>query len=229
MKKSTFTRLALAGSLLAAASLPNLVQAQGLSFNIGAVSLYKYQGIDQDNRQPGNFIPALQGGVDYVFANGFYIGNWNSTGKFGQANVEIDLYGGFSRELIPGLTADLGLVRYLYPNSGGGWNGTEAYASLAYSAFSVKYQHGLSGWNDQRERLSLSLEHPLGEKISLNAGVGFRNSANFGGARDFHLGLSYALNPGLSASATVSGADTAADKAGAAGKTRLVLGLSHSF
>lgn len=44
------------------------VQAQGLSFNIGAVSLYKSNGIDQDSRQEDNrkaFRPAIQGGVDY--------------------------------------------------------------------------------------------------------------------------------------------------------------------
>ena len=34
---------------------------------------------------------ALQGGVDFDFGNGFYIGNWNSTGRFGEANLEINL------------------------------------------------------------------------------------------------------------------------------------------
>lgn len=77
-------------------------QAQGLSFNIGAVSLYKSNGIDQDTRQEDNrkaFRPAIQGGVDYDFGNGFYVGNWNSTGKFGDANIEIDLYAGYAGQL----------------------------------------------------------------------------------------------------------------------------------
>jgi len=77
----------------AALALPVVAQAQ-LSFNLGVVSLYKYNGIDQDSRQlerERDLRPALQGGVDYDFGNGFYIGNWNSTGRFGEANLEINL------------------------------------------------------------------------------------------------------------------------------------------
>ena len=53
--------------------------ASPLAFNISLASNYKFRGQDQDQSKTGGFKPALQGGVDYAFANGFYVGNWNST------------------------------------------------------------------------------------------------------------------------------------------------------
>jgi len=210
-------------------ALPVAAQAQ-LSFNLGAVSLYKYQGIDQDSRQglrPRDFRPALQGGVDYAFGSGFYIGNWNSTGRFGQANLEINLYGGYSGELGSGLGFDVGYIAYIYPNSGGGWNGSQVYGSLSYGILTTKLSWGTSGSIDEFARLSFLIEQPLTERLTLEAGVGFRNNRNNQGATDYRLGLSYALTEGLSTSAIWSGADTG--RAGPDGKGRLVLDLTQSF
>ncbi len=228
--KQQLTSIALAAALgLAAASS---AQAEGLSFNIGAVSLYKSNGVDQDSRQGTEskaFRPAIQGGVDYDFGNGFYVGNWNSTGKFGEANLEIDLYAGFSNELANGLSYDVGFASYLYPNSGGGWNGNELYGSISYGIVTVKYVRGVSGAIDKFARLGVSIEQPLSDKLTLKAGVGKRNSVNAGGATDYSVGLAYDMGDDLSLSAMVSGAQTAANKAGNAGKTRLIVGVSKSF
>jgi uncharacterized protein (TIGR02001 family) len=101
----------LALSLIGAAVLsPMASNAEGLSFNLGAESSYDDQGKD--------FSPSLQGGIDYGFSNGFYIGNWNSTGKFGdelKSTVEMDFYLGYAKELSNGLSLDLVVTRYLYP------------------------------------------------------------------------------------------------------------------
>lgn len=222
------TRLALAAALVSAALAPALAQAEGgLSFNIGAVSLYKFNGIDQDNRAPKNFIPAVQGGVDYDFGNGLYVGNWNSTGKFGDARVEIDLYAGYKGELGNGLSYDVGFASYLYPNSGGGWNGNEFYGSVGYGIFTARYTHGVSGWSDKRARLSLGLAQPLTDALTLTAGVAVRNNKNYDGAYDYNLGVSYDLGNDLSTTAAVSGAQTS--KVGDVGKARLVVGIKKSF
>ena len=225
--KKQLTSVALAAALSMAAF--SSAQAEGLSFNIGAVSLYKSNGIDQDTRESKAFRPAIQGGVDYDFGNGFYVGNWNSTGKFDEANLEIDLYAGYSNELANGLSYDVGFARYLYPSSGGGWNGNELYGSFSYGIFTVKYVRGVSGSIDKFSRLGLSIEQPLSDKLTLKAGVGKRNSINAGGGSDFSLGVAYDMGGDLSLSAALSGAQKAEDKAGDAGKTRLVVGVSKSF
>jgi uncharacterized protein (TIGR02001 family) len=217
---------AMVSVLAGAAVLPMAAQAQ-LSFNIGAVSLYKSNGIDQDNRAPKNFIPALQGGVDYDFGNGFYVGNWNSTGKFGKSNFEIDLYGGYRGEISKDLSYDVGFVRYLYP-SDASYNGSELYASLTYSILTAKVTRGTSGSIDKWSRLGLSVKQPLTDSLTLTGGVGVRNKSNSNtGAYDYSVGVSYDLGDALTTSATVSGAQTS--KAGNNGKARLVVGISKGF
>jgi uncharacterized protein (TIGR02001 family) len=218
--------IAVVSVLAGAALLPQAAQAQ-LSFNIGAVSLYKSNGIDQDNRAPKNFIPALQGGVDYDFGNGVYVGNWNSTGKFGEANVEVDLYAGYRGEITKELSYDVGFISYLYPSESS-WNGNELYASLTYSILTAKVTRGTSGSIDKWSRLGLSVKQPLTDSLTLTGGVGVRNKSNSNtGAYDYSLGVSYDLGDSLTTTATVSGAQTS--KAGNNGKARLVVGISKGF
>ena len=64
-------------SIAALAVMPLMASAQ-LSSNISLTSNYKFRGQDQDQRRAAANKPALQGGFDYAFSNGFYLGNWNS-------------------------------------------------------------------------------------------------------------------------------------------------------
>ena len=205
-------------------------QAQGLSFNIGAVSLYKSNGIDQDSRQEERsraFRPAIQGGVDYDFGNGFYVGNWNSTGKFGDANIEIDLYGGYAGDITESLSFDVGVARYIFPNQADS-NAYEWYASLTFGVATLDYARTFRTRGEDKEaRLGLSVSQPLTDVLTLEGGVGFRNRANFDRAYDYSLGVTYDLSSNLTASAMWSGAQTR--KVGDAGKARLILGIGMSF
>ena len=225
--KQQLTSIALAAALgLAALSS---AQAEGLSYNIGAVSLYKSNGIDQDDRGDKSFNPAIQGGVDYDFGNGFYVGNWNSTGKFGNANLEIDIYAGYAGNITEDLGFDIGLVRYVYPNSGGGWNGNDAYFGLSYGAFSAKYYQGVSGSVDKNKYLTLGVELPISETVTFNASVGWSNpNGPSNSFNDYSLGVSYDLGDDLAATVAVAGATKRAIT-GNAGKGRLILGISKSF
>jgi len=122
----------------------------------------------------------------------------------------------------------VGYIKYLYPNSGGGWNGSEVYGSLSYGILTTKLSWGTSGSIDDHARLSFLIEQPLSERLTLEAGVGFRNTSNFNsGATDYRLGLSYALTESLSTSAIWAGANT--NRVGQAGQGRLILGLTQSF
>jgi uncharacterized protein (TIGR02001 family) len=214
-----------AAAVLGAFLAPSMAQAQ-VSYNIGIVSLYKASGNDQDEKQfsedtAKNFRPALQGGVDYSFGNGLYIGNWNSTGSFGGANMEIDLYGGYGGEISKGLSYDLSLATYIYPRSEDGWNGSEAAVKLSYQFASVKYVRGLGDY-DGSNKVVLGAKMSATDSLTFSADYHIRNNS---GPKSFVLGASYDMGNALTASATVSGTDSDAPN----GKTRSVFGLTKGF
>jgi uncharacterized protein (TIGR02001 family) len=82
----------------------------GLTITGGAslVSDYRFRGISQSNEDW-----AIQGSATVTHKSGAYVGFWGSSN---QGQGEIDVIGGFSHELIPGLTGDIGVTYYLYPN-----------------------------------------------------------------------------------------------------------------
>jgi len=222
--------LKLALLVAAAASVIVPAQAEGLSYNIGVVSLYKSSGVDADSRDAKSTRPAIQGGVDYDFGNGFYVGNWNSTGKFGKADVEIDLYAGYANELPNGLGYDVGVTRYIYPDAETVANSNEAHIALSYGIATFKVSSGLtSNVNKKFQRYSLSLSQPVNDKLTVNLVLADRNKRN-GGHNDFAIGADYDLGDGMAATAVVSGAGKQDDGTKPVShKSRLVVGLSKSF
>ena len=221
-------KLALVAAAAAAVLAP--AQAQGISYNIGVVSLYKSNGVDEGTHETKKSSrPALQGGADYDFGNGFYVGNWNSTGKFEKADVEIDLYAGYANELANGLSYDLGVARYIYPGArAAGWNTNEAYISFGYGIATLKATRGLSDANKKASRYSITLAQPVNEQLTAILVYGDRNRKG-GNFSDFAVGADYDLGDGMTASALVSGAGKVDGVKDPANKTRLVLGLSKSF
>ena len=238
MKKTT--QIALVCALSIGAAAPALAQAE-VSYNIGFVSLYKSSGGDAHNKQGvaatnKSTRPELQGGVDVDFGNGFYVGNWNSTGRFGEANLEIDFYGGYAGELGT-IGYDAGVATYYYPNNNQAniWNGTEVYGSLSYGIATFKMTYGTAGFNNTenkaKSRYSLTFAQPLTEQLTAKFVYGDRNGAA-GGYHDYAVGADYDLGAGLTASGTYSAAsDKGTTDAGviASRKGRLVVGLSKSF
>ena len=146
-------RLLALAAALGLSALPSLSQAEDspLSFNLGAVTDYRYRGISQTRLKP-----ALQGGIDYGFPNGFYLGAWASTIKWIKdngvdGNVELDLYGGYKFEVMKDWTLDVGVLRYeylgnklrdisIYSNA----NTTELYAAVTYGPVTAKYSHAVT-------------------------------------------------------------------------------------
>jgi len=225
MQSKSFTKrmstMAVAAAL-SALFAPAVAQAQ-VSYNIGVVSLYKSSGSDQDDKQGSeatakNFRPALQGGVDYSFGNGLYIGNWNSTGKFGGGDgYEVDIYAGYGGEITKGLSYDLSVSRYIYPGASDGWTGNEGAVTLTYQFASVKYVGG-----DYGDKIVLGVNMSATKDISLSAHYHIPENS---GAKSFVLGANYNLGNSLTAKATISGRDNDASSS----KTRLVFGLSKGF
>lgn len=123
---------------LAAAGLPGAARAEiRLASGVTAtgsgsvVSDYRFRGISLSGEDP-----ALQGTVNLNHASGFYVGIWGSTLEdtplYGK--VEFDLYAGYTREVAPGTTIDVGLLYYLYPGNDGGAGASdyfEPYGAIA--------------------------------------------------------------------------------------------------
>ena len=232
---------------LSAAALPVFADepapADPLSFNIGAVSEYRYRGISQSRLKP-----ALQGGIDYAYSSGFYIGTWASTIKWvkdagGDGSVEIDVYGGYKTEIAPGLTADVGVLQYYYPSNklSTSANTFEVYGALSYGPVTAKYSHGttnLFGVPDSKNSgyLDVSANFDIGDGMTLTPHVGHQTVKHTSVASytDYSLTLAKDIS-GVVVSAAIVGTD--ADKGFYAspangkfmGKTTLVVGLKKTF
>lgn len=175
--------LAVLGGALFLSALPVHAEeaADPLSFNLSVTTDYRYRGISQTRLKP-----ALQGGFDYAHASGFYVGAWGSTIKWikdsgGDANVEIDLYGGYKTEVAPGLTLDVGVLTYNYPSNklAVSANTQELYGALSYGPATLKYSHSTSnlfGFADSKGSgyVDLSATFDLGDGYTLTPHVGYQ-------------------------------------------------------
>ncbi len=197
--------------------------APEVTYNVGVVSQYRYRGIAQTHGDA-----ALQGGVDYANANGFYAGAWGSTikwikdaslgtnGKEAKGPVELDLYAGYKFEAA-GVAYDVGYLRYQYagntykdaaPLANVNANTDEIYGSATYVVFTAKYSHAISnlfGWGDSRgsHYVDLSATFDLGNGYTLvpHAGRQVIEGANHGYSyNDYALTLNKDLGSGLSTS-----------------------------
>jgi uncharacterized protein (TIGR02001 family) len=247
--KTLISLLALAAAVPAFADEPAAASADPLSFNVGVVSEYRYRGISQSRLKP-----ALQGGIDYAAANGFYVGTWASTITWtkdipgGGGDAEIDLYGGYKAEVANGLTLDVGGLYYLYPGNKlkdvagfANANTFELYAALTFGPVTAKYSHSatnLFGNVDSKHSgyLDVSFNVDLGDNLMLTPHVGHQTIRHLavGSYTDYSLTLAKDFS-GLVLSGAVIGTD--ADKGFYAspangkflGKTTLVVGLKKTF
>ena len=226
--------------------------ASSLSFNVGAVSDYRYRGISQSRKEA-----ALQGGVDYADKSGFYVGAWGSTIKWitdtagvTSGNTELDLYGGY-KGAVGDVAYDVGFLRYEYPSNtyknatAGGVNANtnEVYGAVTYGVVTAKYSHAISdifgNINSKNSYyLDLSAALDLGDGYSLTPHVGRQMIKNTAicSYNDFSVTLGKDLGNGLSASlmAVTTNAETAcASYLTPAGKLNggsgLVAGVKYAF
>lgn len=203
-------------------------QAQALSFNLGAVSDYRYRGISQTRLKP-----ALQGGADYAPGSGFYVGTWLSTIRWiedwgrgsgvatGDANLEWDVYAGHKGELGSGLSYDAGVLAYLYPGNHYGRlpgaanaNTTELYGALSFGVATVKYSHAIThlfgtGNSKNSGYLEAAAAFDLGSGFSLTPHIGHQRVAHNGNYSYTDYALTVAKDfDGLVLSVALVGADT---------------------
>lgn len=155
--KSKLLLALLATSSAAFAQTAPAAPESTLGYNVGVASEYRYRGIAQTKGDA-----ALQGGVDYADASGFYVGAWASTIKWikeagagatpkvdAKGPLELDIYGGYKFEAA-GLAYDVGYLRYQYVNntyekvSTKNANTDEIYGAVTAGVVTAKYSYALS-------------------------------------------------------------------------------------
>lgn len=118
------------------------------SGNVTLASEYRFRGVDLS----GGDI-AVQGGVDLAHSSGFYVGTWGSSldeDTVGFGHTELDVYGGFGGDLAEGVSFDLGVIAYLYPNAGpGDFDYIELYGSVGFELGPVETTVGVAYAPDQ--------------------------------------------------------------------------------
>lgn len=180
----TLTRSFLLASCLAL-GLPAAPAYADVAFNASITTDYRYRGISQTRLKP-----AVQGGADWSDASGFYAGAWGSTIKWikdagGDADVEIDLYGGYKTEIAKGLTLDVGLLQYYYPSNDlkPSANTLEGYGALSFGPATLKISRSftnLFGFADSKGSMyyDLSATFDLGDGWSVTPHIGRQTVKN---------------------------------------------------
>jgi uncharacterized protein (TIGR02001 family) len=239
-QKMVLAALAVSGAAFAQTKAPE--PDYTLSYNVGAVSDYRYRGISQSRLKP-----ALQGGVDFAHKSGFYLGTWASTIKWikdagGDAPAELDLYGGY-KFAVGDFGMDVGVLRYQYighdlavsPNT------TEVYGAGTWGPLTLKYSHAVTnlfGFSDSKNSyyLDASATFDLGNGFSVVPHVGYQKVKNFDPASytDYSVTLAKDFGNGFSASAAIVGTDADdtvyfTPKGKFTGKTGVVVGVKYAF
>lgn len=187
--------LSLAAVLAGAVAAP--AQAEpGWSANLNLVSHYRFRGIDQTWGHP-----AVQGGVDWNHADGWYAGAWASNvsrRSYPGGGAEIDLYGGYNGKIGDDWSYTAGVYAYLYPGA------NLRHAQCPSAAFSapcgglpsqgydtLELNAGL-GWKWLAYKLSVS----AGDYFGANTRTGY--SGGTGGTLYHDLTLTVPLSDSLS-------------------------------
>jgi uncharacterized protein (TIGR02001 family) len=215
-----------------------------LTFNVSAVTDYRYRGISQSRRKP-----ALQGGADFAHKSGFYVGTWASTIRWiedvgGDSDVEIDLYGGYKRSF-GAVAMDFGVLRYQYPNSSLGFaphpNTTELYAAGTFGPATLKYSYAVTnlfGFADSKGSYYVDLNATFETGfwgLTVTPHVGYQSVKNnsFASYTDWSLALGKDFGNGFSASLAYVDTDSDAYFSPSTGKdlgkSTVVLGVKYSF
>ncbi len=248
--KSKLVLALLATSSAAFAQTAPAAPESAIAYNVGVASEYRYRGIAQTKGDA-----ALQGGVDYTNANGFYAGAWGSTikwikdaGSDAKGPVELDLYGGYKFEAA-GIAYDVGYLRYEYVNNtynkvSGAVNANtdEVYGAATYGVVTAKYSYAFSdlfGTANSKGSAywDLSANFDLGNGYTLTPHAGrqvIKNSPN--SYTDIALTVNKDLGDGLSASVAAISTSvkdntfyTSTATSYNTAKNALVVGVKYSF
>ncbi len=217
--RSLLAASVLAGSVLVAA--PAAAQDEGSGIEISGtaavVSEYRFRGVDLS----GGDI-AVQAGIT-ASTGGFYVGTWASSideTSTGYGHTELDLFAGYAGELGGGVTYDVSVLYYMYPNApAGDFDYIEFIGKTGFEVgpggltLGVAYspeQDSLGGDDNLYLFADASVGLP-GTPINLTAHLGYTDGfltyTADGDAFDWGLGASVALNDTLGVGVQYVGVD----------------------
>lgn len=190
--------------------------------NVVLVTDYRFRGLSLSGGDP-----AIQGSINVNHSSGFYVGAWASSLEDSAVygSMELDVYGGWTGQVASGLTADVGLLYYVYPNGNvGNANVFEPYASVtaaigpATAKFGVAYawkQDSLGGDDNLYLYTDVGAGIP-NTPISLSAHLGYTEGAlspklltlqSTDGGFDYSVGATWNVTKNLSVGASYVGVD----------------------
>lgn len=176
-----------------------------ISGNATLVTDYRFRGVTFSDEDI-----AIQGGIDIGHESGFYIGTWASSIEDSAlyGHTELDIYGGWSGEVASGVSVDVGLLYYVYPNGEdavGDSDYFEPYASITAALGPVEATVGAAYAPEQGTALADDNIYVYGDLgtsipdtgISLAAHLGYSEGSldyGSGGYLDWSLGASYSYD-----------------------------------
>lgn len=186
------------------------------------VSDYRFRGLSLSG---GDF--AVQGTINLNHSSGFYVGTWASSLEDSAVygSTEVDVYGGWTGALGSGITADVGLLYYVYPNGHvGKANYFEPYASLTAAIGPATAKVGVAYAPSQDSLGNDDNTYVYGElgagipntPISVSAHLGYADGvqspdlltgSGSGGGFDYSVGATYAITPKFSVGASYVAVD----------------------
>lgn len=200
-----------------------------ISGSAAIVTDYRFRGISLSGGDV-----AVQGSIGVNHSSGLYAGVWASSLEDSAVygSTEVDAYAGWTGPIGSGLTADVGLLYYFYPNGKvGDANVFEPYASVsgtfgpATAKLGVAYswkQDSLGGDDNLYLYTDLGVGIPE-TPISLSAHLGYTDGAlspkllsdlaandptpNTDGGFDYSIGAAYNITPKLSLGVSYVGAE----------------------
>ena len=220
----------------------------GTTGNVGAVSSYLYRGVEQSLLSDA----AVQGGLDWTSASGFYAGTWMSSTAFPGYNgalisYETDFYGGFTFK-VGDIGLDAGLLYYYYREDTA-LNTIEAYLGATFGPVTGKVYYtpeyfgvtDASGDEVGGLYVTVSAALPLSDTLTFTPQVGMSSGDGpdifFDGAAtgepdgeyvDYSLTLGKTLDAGMSFSFALVGTNLDNDTFGKDDQ-KLVVGLKKTF
>jgi len=188
--------------------------------NVAMVTDYRFRGISLSGGDV-----AVQGSIGVNHASGLYAGVWASSLEDSAiyGSSEVDVYAGWTGPIGSGLTGDIGMLYYFYPNGNvGDANVFEPYASVSGTFGPATAKLGVSySWKQDSlggdDNLYLYSDFGVGvpnTPISLSAHLGYTDGAlspkllsdiaandltpDTSGGFDYSLGATYNITPKLS-------------------------------
>lgn len=232
MKKTApFTNALVGVALLTTGSLASTAAYAGdIEANVALATDYVFRGFSQTDEQP-----AISGGFDYGFENGFSIGTWASNVNFGDdTSSEIDLYAGYSFALSETVSVDLSYVYFAYPGETDALNYSEFVAGIGFGDVGLSLVYSPDYFGSDASAIVLNADYSLGlgENLSADFHVGYSDVDEddfFDAGEDSYIDYSVGLSTsaaGVDLALTLYGTDL--DGIDAA-DDRLVFSVGKSF